>query len=530
MLKAYKYQLKPTPSQKNKINQHAGIARWLYNWALNLKNQDYESNKVFSVIKIENCPKELIDELTNCEVVAKNEVIKGVSNLYTLHEEKLKKLLEDRQIKFKDGKPKTLSAFYDISHILKDFKQQEGYQWIADSSADSNSFTLKNLDTAFANWFRKLKLGQKGAPRFKTKNSRNSFQIRRFKVDFKKKSVFIPKIGWVEFVADRRIGDNCPDILHIEETSTISKTPTKKYFISILFDDGKLMPEKPAIVKEKTVGIDLGLKDHAIYSDDRPNTENPRYLSKSLDKLKFHQKKLSKQRERYYKNELIRIIKEKKLDLTFEDLIGSQGIDWNHKVWPKLKVTRSYKTQKDNPESILLRESKEIRKSYLKIAKIHEHSANQRANFLHNESHKVISDAKYTTVAIEDLNVAGMMRSAKAKYNDDGKPLQTGKKRKSGLSRSLGDAGLGMFKEQLKYKADWSGKNVAMIGRFAPSSKVCTNCGFYYKELQLSERTWTCGGCKKTLDRDKNAAVNIKKLVLEEFPFDGSLDKKWKKI
>ena len=61
----------------------------------------------------------------------------------------------------------------------------------------------------------------------------------------------------------------------------------------------------------------------------------------------------------------------------------------------------------------------------------------------------------------------------------------------------------------LKYKAEWSGKNIQVIGRFDPSSKTCSSCGKINKELTLSMREWTCG-CGVTHDRDINAAINIK--------------------
>jgi len=67
----------------------------------------------------------------------------------------------------------------------------------------------------------------------------------------------------------------------------------------------------------------------------------------------------------------------------------------------------------------------------------------------------------------------------------------------------------------LEYKADWHGKNILRIGRFAPSSKTCSCCGYINKELTLKYREWVCPKCNSVLDRDSNAAINIKSFALK---------------
>ena len=81
------------------------------------------------------------------------------------------------------------------------------------------------------------------------------------------------------------------------------------------------------------------------------------------------------------------------------------------------------------------------------------------------------------------------------------------------LARSIGDCGWHSFIEMLKYKAKWSGKNVIMIDRWFPSSKSCSRCGSI-KDMSLSERVYNCEKCNLSLDRDINAAINIKKVAL----------------
>lgn len=95
--------------------------------------------------------------------------------------------------------------------------------------------------------------------------------------------------------------------------------------------------------------------------------------------------------------------------------------------------------------------------------------------------------------AIEDLAVKNMMKN-------------------HCLARSIGDAGWSKFRTMLQYKADRAGKNVLVIGRFEPSSKLCP-CGKVNNALKLSDRTWTCG-CGKSHDRDVLAANNIKRMAL----------------
>ena len=131
-------------------------------------------------------------------------------------------------------------------------------------------------------------------------------------------------------------------------------------------------------------------------------------------------------------------------------------------------------------------------KERIKVARTQEHIANQRMDF-HNKTSDAILKT-YDTVITEDLNVSGMMKNH---Y----------------LAKSIGDAGWSSFMTMLKAKALSRGKNVIEIGRFDPSSKMCSNCGHIYN-LKISERTWTCTKCGTVHDREWNAAKNIKQFGL----------------
>jgi putative transposase len=122
-----------------------------------------------------------------------------------------------------------------------------------------------------------------------------------------------------------------------------------------------------------------------------------------------------------------------------------------------------------------------------KLAKLDSHIAACRADWLHKATTGIIRD--HQVIAIEDLNVRGMMRNGR-------------------LARHIGDVGMGEFRRQLTYKAGWYGRDLLVIDRWAPSSKTCSDCGQINQDLTLKDREWTCE-CGATHDRDINAAVNV---------------------
>jgi putative transposase len=134
-------------------------------------------------------------------------------------------------------------------------------------------------------------------------------------------------------------------------------------------------------------------------------------------------------------------------------------------------------------------------KAKLVVAKVHEKIANVRKDFLHKLSHKLTHENQVNSIVIEDLNVKGMLKNHK-------------------LAKSISDCSWSEFVRQLEYKAEWYGKNLIGVGRFEPSSKLCSVCGTINQKLTLADREWTCDGCDTKHDRDVNAAINIKKMGL----------------
>ncbi|RLP57290.1 transposase [Kocuria marina subsp. indica] len=139
----------------------------------------------------------------------------------------------------------------------------------------------------------------------------------------------------------------------------------------------------------------------------------------------------------------------------------------------------------------------------VRVARIQHKLALQRATTLHKLTKALATG--YETVAIEDLNVAGMTRSAKGTVENPGKNVAA----KAGLNRSILDAALGELRRQLDYKTRWHGSTVTTIGRYDPSSKACSSCGTVKPKLPLSVRVYDCDQCGMSLDRDVNAARNI---------------------
>jgi putative transposase len=131
--------------------------------------------------------------------------------------------------------------------------------------------------------------------------------------------------------------------------------------------------------------------------------------------------------------------------------------------------------------------SKNRAKQVRKVARLHARVADTRRDWLHKESTRVIRETQ--AVYVEDLCVAGLART--------------------NLAKSVHDAGWSKFVGMLEYKAQRYGRTFARIGRFEPTSQVCSTCGVKDGPKPLSVRSWTCGHCGTTHDRDLNAARNI---------------------
>lgn len=153
--------------------------------------------------------------------------------------------------------------------------------------------------------------------------------------------------------------------------------------------------------------------------------------------------------------------------------------------------------------------SKRYAKKKRQVNKLYAHVANQRNDLRHKTTTWMANT--YADISIEDLNVKGMTARPKPKPDPEhpGRYLRNGAKAKSGLNKSILDAGFGDFRRQLEYKCALTGSRLHVIDRFYPSSKTCSNCGTVKTKLSLNERVFHCDSCGISLDRDDNAANNI---------------------
>lgn len=149
----------------------------------------------------------------------------------------------------------------------------------------------------------------------------------------------------------------------------------------------------------------------------------------------------------------------------------------------KLKVAQQNLSRKQKG-------SKNYQEQKLRVAKIHEKLGFQRKDFQHKLSNRLVRENQ--AVCVENLNVAGMLQNHR-------------------LAKHISDVAWGQFGGFLCYKSEWQGKHLVEIGRFEPSSKLCSECGWLKPDLTLKDREWTCGGCGTKHDRDVNAAQNIRK-------------------
>lgn len=143
------------------------------------------------------------------------------------------------------------------------------------------------------------------------------------------------------------------------------------------------------------------------------------------------------------------------------------------------------------------RETRSYQKQKEKVQKVYRKIRNTRKDFLHKLTARLVENQNYTSYVMEDLDIK-----------------QTLQDNSTSMSRAIGDAGWRMLRQMMEYKCINNGKNLLIIGRFDPSSKMCSACGHVYHALERDEREWTCKECKSCHDRDDNAAMNIRNFGL----------------
>lgn len=361
MLRAIKYELNPTNTQRVLIRQTCGCCRKVYNVMLDRKISAYKKD--------------------------------GVS----------------------------LSAF-ELINQLPELKKELTY--LKDAPSQALQQAIKNLDAAYANFFRK---DGSGFPKFKKKGCKDSFRIPvACAIDYDNWTIKVAKIGIIRFFK----GHN-KQIKGTIKSYTITHTSTDRYYISVLYET----VDRPKLNNNKSVGIDVGIKNFAMLSDGKV-FENQKYLKSNLKKLRVLQRTVSRRYQRNKKRE-------------------EQSNNW--------------------------------RKAIKRVAKLQEHVAFQRHDYLHKVSTWIARN--YSTVCVETLNVKGMVKNHH-------------------LAQSISDCGWGIFISMLEYKCD----NLVKIDKWFASSQTCSVCGHKEDKVKnLNIREWTCPKCGTHHDRDLNAARNIER-------------------
>lgn len=296
------------------------------------------------------------------------------------------------------------------------------FEWLKEVDSLALTNAQMNLQTAYNNFFKNKKVG---FPKFKSKKrNKNSYTTNNQKgtVQIIGNRIKLPKVGLVKVKQHRIIPNN-----QIIKSATITRTPSGKYYVSILVEYEQVIPNIE-LSKDKTIGLDYA--SHSFYVDSQGReADYPKFYRNTQSKLAREQRKLSNMK------------------------YGSNN----------------------------------YQKQRMIVARIQEHIANQRKDWIHKLSTRLANE--YDIVCVEDINMQNMARSLK-------------------LGKSTNDNGFGMFRDILSYKLFDRGKVLVKINKWFPSSKMCRHCGTVNSELKLSDRVWICG-CGAVINRDENAAINI---------------------
>ena len=340
------------------------------------------------------------------------------------------------------------------------------FNWLFEVNNNVTKQAVKDCDRAFENFFRNCKTTTKtGFPNFKSKRkSRPAFYAER--IEFNKyNEVRIETIGWVKLGKDAKNFN----LEHLNEKEIVKQNPRITFDgmywnitfsineFSFLFGEEDKLDSKRhqsnVELTDEVIGIDLGVKELAILSDGT------------------HYKNINK-------TEKIRKLQKKKKRLQRK---YSRKLRMNNKEFYSL-----CNEKKKGKHPVETQNSIKVKKQ---IAKIDRKIKNIRTDYKHQVSREIVNKHP-KAIIMEDLNVRGMLKNKR-------------------LAKSIQEQGWSDFTNMIKYKAENQGTKFVKANRFYASTQICNNCKAKQK-MPLKIRVYKCPNCGLTIDRDLNAALNLR--------------------
>ena len=362
-------------------------------------------------------------------------------------------------------------------------KKTGEYSWLNEVGSNVIKQSVKNADEAFKRFFNKTCK----YPRFKKKGKcKESFYVNYEscrRVD--KNHVYCEKLGSIETLED------LPELKLVKYYRNDKSTNTvregfvvhsysrpyisydgKYWYLSFSYSEEDLINYKNNNIQltDNSLGIDLGLKDLVIVSNqDNSFSKKFKNINKS-NKIKKLEKRLKREQRK----------------LSRKLLANTESYEEGTAI--SKKDGKEYKYKKPVYKVDLLN-CKNIQKQNYKIRLIYKKLRDIRTNYIHQITSEIVK-IKPFQIVMENLNISGLLKNKH-------------------LSKSIQNAKWYEIRRQIEYKCKRLGIDFVLVDRFYPSSKLCSNCHSIKKDLKLKDRIYHCDCCGATIDRDINASINL---------------------
>lgn len=335
--------------------------------------------------------------------------------------------------------------FNSIKYVDPAWLNEDGQPWLRGIHRDAHAQPFANLNKAFVRYFEQRRAGVRAfPPRFKKKGRcREAFYVANDKFRLEGKTAVLPKIGRVAMCEQLRFAGKIMGASVSREANA--------WYLAIQVD----VPDQQARRSRQSddvVGLDVGITTAATLSTgEKIPGHNP--LRAALRRLRIRSRRHSRKKVKGREN------------MASAVAVGDQP--------PRRKSSNTIKAANV-------------------LARLHARITHIRKDWSHKLTTRLCRENQ--AIAIEDLNVQGMLRNRK-------------------LARAISDVGWYRIRSQIVYKARRYDTLVVIADRWYPSSKLCSACGARHDGLTLAVRDWTCSHCGMHHDRDVNAALNLKRLA-----------------